>query len=400
MARKEYLTKTIKLPDGSRKYIYAKTPEELEEKYLMAKLLLRAGVELDDETTVGEFALLWVKVYKEPNLKPKSIESILNSLNNHILPYMATVKLKAVTPLLITNCLNHLSGKSHSLYRNVLQVLRELFDTAVDNNLIVKSPVPKKKKAEGNPATDREPLTIEQEKLLLKALTGTRAYLLVWFLDATGLRRGEALGLMWDCVDLQDINAATVHVKRNLVYVKGKSYLEDTPKTSKSIRTVPLPPDLAAELVAARSKNNSMFVFPMTNGEMMTESSFRSLWRAIETRQKPADKADDAGPNRHPQVLRILDFTVTPHQLRHTYATRCFENGMDVTEVQRLLGHATPDITMRIYIHYCEKQRAEGTFQKAREVRSCIQSTGGAPKSVCGTNVVQLLPEGQKSVAI
>lgn len=387
MARKEYFTKTISLPGGGRKYVYGKTKEEVEEKYLQAKLMLRAGIELNDDTTVGEFALMWIKVYKEPKLKRKSLESILNALNNHILPYMSAVKLKSVTPMLITNCLNHLSDKSHSLYRTVLQVIREIFDTAVDNNLIVKSPVPKKQKAEGTPAVEKEPLSVEQEKLLLKALAGTRAHLLVWFLDATGLRRGEALGLMWDCVDLRDINKASVHVRRNLVYTKGKAYLEDTPKTDKSIRTVPLPPDLAAALVAARSKSNSMFVFHMKNGKMLSESSFRSLWRAIDARQKPEKDPDPDTPNKHPNVLKILDFYVTPHQLRHTYATRCFENGMDVTEVQKLLGHASPDITMRIYIHFCEKQRAAETFQKAREVRSYIQN------SECGTNVVQIDPK-------
>lgn len=379
MSSKNYVIRTFKLPNGKRKFIYGKTAAEADAKLEEAKLLLRVGIDLDNRTTVGEFAQMWYTVYKKPDLKPKSQESILNAINNHILPYMGAIAVQDVTPMTIKSCLNHLSEKSHSLYRTVLQTIRNIFDTAVDNNLIVKSPVPVKTKAKGKSKHEKEPLTRQQEKTLLEALEGTRAHLLVWFLKATGLRRGEALGLMWNCVDISNINKATVQVQRNLVFVKGKAVLEDTPKTDCSNREVPIPPDLALALLVAKQKSKSIFVFAKKNGEMMTESSFRRLWEIIDARQKPSedeiweelqkDKEDPKKIDRHPWVKRILDFDVTPHQLRHTYATRCFEDGMDVKEVQRLLGHADPSVTMKIYIHYCETQRKEETYKKVRESR-------------------------------
>lgn len=379
MARKDYVTRTLTLPNGKRKYIYGKNATEANAKLEEAKLLLRAGIDLDNDTTVGEFAQMWYTIYKKPDLKPKSQESLLNAINNHILPYMGAVAVQDVTPMTIKNCLNHLSDKSHSLYRTVLQTLRNIFDTAVDNNLIAKSPVPVKAKAKGVSKEEKEPLTRQQEKTLMEALEGTRAHLLVWFLKSTGLRRGEALGLMWNCVHIPNIKQATIQVKRNLVFVKGKAILEDTPKTDCSNREVPIPPDLALALLAHKQKSKSVFVFSKKNGEMMTESSFRRLWEIIDARQKPSedeiweelqkDKDDPKKIDRHPWVKRILDFDVTPHQLRHTYATRCFEDGMDVKEVQRLLGHSDPTITMKIYIHYCETQRKESTYEKVRESR-------------------------------
>ena len=72
MPRKGYITKSLTLPNGKRKYIYGKTQAEVEEKFLEAKLLLRAGIDLDDGTTVGEFAQMWYNVYKKPDLKMKS----------------------------------------------------------------------------------------------------------------------------------------------------------------------------------------------------------------------------------------------------------------------------------------------------------------------------------------
>ena len=188
-----------------------------------------------------------------------------------------------------------------------------------------------------------------------------------------GKLRGEAVS----CNGFPNVNQATVQVQRNLVFVNGKAVLADTPKTECSNREVPIPPDLA--LLAQKQKSKSVFVFSKKNGEMMTESSFRRLWEIIDARQKPSedeiweelqkDKDDPQKIDRHPWVKRILDFDVTPHQLRHTYATRCFEDGMDVKEVQRLLGHSDPAITMKIYIHYCETQRKENTYEKVRESR-------------------------------
>jgi integrase len=107
-------------------------------------------------------------------------------------------------------------------------------------------------------------------------MDGTSAHLLVWLLDATGLRRGEALALKWDCVDLKDLKNASVSVQRNLVFVRGKPVLEDTPKTQAGIRIVPVPFDLAAALKEERAKATSLFVFHKQNGEMMSETAFRN----------------------------------------------------------------------------------------------------------------------------
>ena len=60
---------------------------------------------------------------------------------------------------------------------------------------------------------------------------------------------------------------------------------------------------------------------------------------------------------RYGSVERCIDFEVTPHLLRHTFLTRCFENGLDMKEVQYLAGHKTPELTMRIHLHYQAEER-------------------------------------------
>ena len=64
-----------------------------------------------------------------------------------------------------------------------------------------------------------------------------------------------------------------------------------------------------------------------------------------------------------------IDASLTPHVLRHSYCTRLFELGFDVKEIQYLMGHSTPEMTLRVYTHYCKKTRYADT---AARIRSAI----------------------------
>ncbi|WP_312280754.1 tyrosine-type recombinase/integrase [Oscillibacter sp.] len=363
MARKEYLTKTITLPDGKRKYITAKSQEELKEKTLTARIHLRAGVDLSDQTTVGELAQLWFDVEKRPSVRESTANFWAGIIDRNILPYLSNRPVRDVLPIQIHSVMNAASEKSQSESRHTLQALRGMFNMGVDNNLIVKSPVPISMKAGGTPTKEKEALTEAQERTLLNAVSGTRAFLFVLLGLKTGMRRGEILGLKWDCVDIEN---NVVSVRRNLVYLKGRAILEDCAKTNAGIRDIPIPPEVSDALAVEKSITNSEFVIHSQDFEMASQSSFRSLWGIVAARSVRTDSADSIGTRRHPDVKRTIDFEVTPHLLRHTYATRLFERGLKMTEVQYLLGHESPDITMKIYVHYCEAQNRQSTFKKAR----------------------------------
>ena len=335
--------KTITLPNGVRKQIYASTAAELEEKVLEAKIQIRAGVDLSKDMSFEQFIRLWYKVNKYPHIKQKTREYYDNIIDNHLVPALGKLQLRQIKPMNISAVLSDMSELSASLNTKALETLRSVFDSAVDNNLIAKSPVPNDQKPGGQPAKKVRALTKEQSDRLLKALEGTRVYLFVWLALKTGMRRGELLGLKWDSVDL---DGSVLHVRRNLVFADADETLNDYGKTDAAIRDLPLDPATVLLLRAERAKTNSLFVFSMRDGTMMTKSSFRAMWSAIDRR----------------------GFDVTPHQLRHTFCTRCFEAGLDVKEVQYLAGHANPDITMRIYIDYCKEQRQAETFAKVRSM--------------------------------
>lgn len=356
MAKK--FRKTITLPTGGRKDIYANSEQELEEKVLNAKMQMRAGINLSENPQFGEFAKLWYETYKKPKIKAATQEYYKNVLNNHILPFIGNIPIRNITPMHIAALMNNMKELSKELNRKTLQTLRAIFDSAVDNNLILKSPVPLTLKAGGQAAQKKESLSREQEGLLLETLKGSGAYSFVLIALKTGMRRGEICGLKWDCVDLQN---GIIHVRRNLVFDSKTSSLNEYLKTDSSVRDLPITPVLDAELRRLKSESNSLFVLHQKDGNQMTKSSFRAMWENVNRRRTDPDKTPMYGV-----VKRCIDFEVTPHILRHTFLTRCFENGLDLKEVQYLAGHATPELTMRIYVHYQQEERKRATFTKVR----------------------------------
>lgn len=373
MARKGYKTATFTLPDGTRKYVYAKTQEELEEKVFNLKLQMRMGVDLKDHTTVGELIKMWFETDVAPNVKENTAITVKSVLNTHLLPLCSGYVAKDVTPVQVKMWLNETGKLNKHAARTCLRALRDSFNLAEENGLIFKSPVLGRYKAGGMDYKKRKALTPDEEALLLNALEGTNAYLYAWTALATGMRRGELLGLLWDCVDLDN---AIIHVRRNLVFLKqNECRLNDYTKTEAGVRTIPIPLDLRDELRRKRAQGNSLFVFSRPGGQPFNAVTYNNFWRNNVRKRFGPDALDTS------RVHGVTtDTVVTAHVLRHTFATRCFEAGMDIKEVQHLMGHATPDVTLGIYTHYCEQSRQEETFEKARTARSRTTCTTAVPQ--------------------
>lgn len=365
MARKGYKTATFTLPDGTRKYVYAKTQEELDEKVFNLKLQMKLGVDLNDKTTVGELVKLWYTTDVEGKIQSSTERSLKSALNCHLLPMVSDYVAKDVSPVQVRLWVNEFNKLNQNSARQCVRALRCAFELAEENGLVYKSPFLARYKAHGRACEKREALTPEQEKQLLDAVRTTRAYLFVWMALATGMRRGELLGLMWDCVNLDD---GVIYVRRGLVTgADGFYHMENHTKTQAGIRDLPIPDDLRSALREHRAKSRSLYVFTQLNGcPFASSSAFNSFWRNHVRRWY--------GPEAEQSKKRkgvVTDCYVTPHVLRHTFATRCFEAGVDIKEVQYLMGHESTAITMDLYTHYCKEARLNDTFEKVKAARNC-----------------------------
>ena len=178
-------------------------------------------------------------------------------------------------------------------------------------------------------------LSIENQKVLEQhisaELTPTSIGILISLY--TGLRIGEICALCWNDIDL---NARTIYVRHTASRIKsadGNSKTElilDEPKTASSKRVVPIPSPLFYALVEYRKDATSIYVVSSTD-------SFVS------------PRTYDARYHRLLSDCHLEDLNY--HGLRHTFATRCIEAGVDVKSLSEILGHANVSITLNTYVH-------------------------------------------------
>lgn len=139
------------------------------------------------------------------------------------------MRMRDIKPVHIRGVMSNLAGYSRSVQGKAVQILRSIFNAAVENHLIMRSPVSSALKAGGETAKEKVPLTPEQSQRLLDATAGTRAYPAVAIMLGAGLRKEEAIGLMWEDVDLESGYITSVMRKRSAM-AGGRSRISSKAK--------------------------------------------------------------------------------------------------------------------------------------------------------------------------
>ena len=362
MATQKTYTVTLTLPTGQRKYYRGHTRKEAEAKRDKDKYLVSQGIRIGDPTTFGELAQTWLELGNATR-RTVSAETVKGTLERYVLPSLGHIPVQDIRPVHIRALMCKIAPYSCSTQSKVLQCVKGVFALAVENDIIGKSAVIPSIKPGGAPPEEVQPLTDEQCKALFEATKGTRVWLFLMVLRYAGLRKGEALGLMWSDIDFE---ANTLTVNRSIVYTaKNRNGVINTNcKTDNAHRTIPMVAELRnalweekESLKLSKSRKKSLYVFRTQAGTYLSESSFKRMWDLIKYRSIYS-------PSSRPLLDHPLDFTVHPHQLRHTCATAWVASGMDPKAVMYLMGHADLDVTMKIYAHFMEEQRREETRSK------------------------------------
>lgn len=305
-----------------RKYIYGKNQKDVKKKISELKNEIAAGEYVKpSDMTVESWLNIWLNTYCV-HLKPLTLSSYKTIIEKHILRELNDVPLQALNTYDIQSFINNLTVSPKTI-KNIYGVLNKALNKAAELSYIKKNPcgavsLPKVAKPKIRALSD------EEIKILFKELKNTRYYDFYKLALFTGLRRGELLGLTWDCYKRE---AGYLYVYRQLQMINGE-YTFITPKGGKS-RNVALP-NVAIEMIdGLKSNDESEFIFHNEIGEHFSISNIGTVFREC--------------------VKKSGIENATLHDLRHTYAVNALRAGDNFKSVQNNLGHATPAFTLDRY---------------------------------------------------
>lgn len=356
--------KRIKNPHtGKWRDIYGHTKDEIRENVRSQLEEWTASAAELNSPKVYQYCKKWFEL-NTGKLAASTRSNISNCINNHICPVIGDMLMSEVTRDDTLRVMAACSELSNGSQKMILNVMCRIFDAAELSNVVVRSPA-RGLKAGGRPTAEKVPLSREQQAALVDAVRDTRCWPFVMLCLYAGLRRGEALGLKWDCVHL---DAATPYlaVRRSLKWEGHRPVVSDRLKSAAARRDIPIPPQLV-DCLRSLEHSASGHIVTDTHGRPMSQQSFYSMWGQIKTRTVrtvtqtvngvPIERKLNLDDKiRNSNIHISLDFNVSPHQLRHTYITELILAGANIKTVQYLAGHSKVSLTLDIYTHLMERQ--------------------------------------------
>ena len=278
----------------------------------------------------------WIENYEKATVKTRTYTKYADIIENRLIPKLGDYEMNDITPIMVQRYITELmksgniktgTGLSVNSINLIIAVIQGSLKTAYSLGLTddYKMNKIKRPRAQEKQITCFSP---SEQKIIEKAVLNDRGDKMVGILIClyTGLRVGELLSLEWTDVDFSK-NELTVN---KTCYDVGTSRVTTAPKTASSIRVIPLPKQLVPILKRHRNRSNSQYVI----SENGTHIAVRSYQRSFEL------------------LLKKLCLTHRGfHSLRHTFATRALECGMDVKTLSEILGHKNPTITLNRYAH-------------------------------------------------
>lgn len=308
-------------------WITADTEQEYVDKVLcMTGSVNRSTTE---KHSFSEYATKWFEVFSKPNVSTVTALTYERQLTNHIFPVIGKMAIEDVTPADVQMIFNRMGDDVKQETKNKVKiVLNQIFKMAIEDNLIARNPLQSSAvKIKGKAASVTEPYTVEQMRHLASHLDDIqrptdRAWLALSI--SLPLRPEEVLGLRWEDVDTERcvlrIHNTVTHPDRN------KGEFKPYTKTASSVRELAFPKEILRYL-SDRGKPDE---FVVGSKEPISYTQLRGLRKRVSW-------------DTH------FGETITPRRFRTTVATDISAMTHDLKLVQQMLGHSTPQMTLKHY---------------------------------------------------
>lgn len=330
--------------------VYGKGYYEVKKKLLSCNETKgTGGVYPKNSPLFGDAVFLWQKANAN-RYKGSTRMKYENLIENHILPVLGCYRLDRINTFLLADFMDdklnngridRKGGLSPSYVRSIMLIVFEVIDFAVKENMCapLRAHIHK-------PATEKneyEILDISSQKRLEKRLLLNPDETGVGILISlnTGLRISEVCALEWSDIDFK---TAILHVRSTVSRIKsndGKSKTKliiDKPKTKSSFRDIPLSGKLMKVLLLLYEKRKSEYVISIKTGFVSPRTYEYRFHKILEK-----------------YGIKPINY----HALRHTFATRCVEMGVDVKTLSEILGHSNVSITLNTYVHSSIERKRE-----------------------------------------
>lgn len=341
------------------KYIYGTKLSEVKKELIVAIAENVQFTSIRDDIKLDDWFNRWIEVYKKKSVRPNTLREYTHIYNKNISPFLGNRNINSLVKSDIQTLIDKIADDNYKYERQnkIKVILNDMFSRAIEDDLMIKNPA-KGVKLRVDKELKAFALTAEQQIEFLEASKGTFYDNLYNVALNTGLRPGELFALTQEDIHLEE---RYIDVNKTLVYQK---YLDDTcktfhiesPKTKQSYRQVPINSECIKYLEkqfelkdivkCKRPKEQNNYLFVTSYNTPLNSQIYSDSIKAIVKQINLARSFDNEFP------------VFSGHTLRHTFATRCFEAGVQAKVVQSYLGHATLKMTMDLYTHVTEERAA------------------------------------------
>ncbi|MTD39056.1 tyrosine-type recombinase/integrase [Erwinia sp. CPCC 100877] len=316
--------------------VYAKTYREVKTKVTILKakhLETPQNFTSPYAGTLTDWMIYWLTTKARNKVKATTYSNYCRLAKRHILPSIGKHMLVKITAKELQTYVYELQRKqlSPGSIKNIFAIVRKCLSEAKKQGYLAENPclyieLPKDRRKEVSV------LTLEQQKRIERLAMKEENCSPVMISLYSGLRIGEISGLRWSDIDFKN---DLIYVRRTVSRIVNEDsttsktvIIEDTPKSVYSFRQIPIATNFKQYLLEKARTSKSAYV--------------------ISSDDKPTEPRTIT--NRFKKIVQLADIShVNFHVLRHTFATRCIEQGFDAASLSKILGHQSTKITLDTY---------------------------------------------------